>query len=172
MPRSRPPKSKLRRERELLGGPVEHPASRMATGRPGGTPGHRSPTLEPLGDPPSTAPARVRHWWRETAADMPHLSRRERHAVLDYSRKLVEQESLAKAVKRDGRFDTLDDGRKVPSGPYKSLLDCEASLHRMRKDFASLPGTRMRAREAVVADEPSEGPADVCSPMAALRLVD
>lgn len=153
---SRPPNSTLQRTRAGRGR-VQPPEMAAAH-----TPAQRQPADVPeLGDPPSTAPARVRHWWRETARDMPQLSQRDRHAVLDYCFLLVEQESLRKDVRREGRFDTLDDGRKVPSGPYAALREIEKRLHAMRKDFAALAAHRARAKHVptsgVEAPEPAGG---------------
>lgn len=186
-PRNGPPKSALRRARERGGRgavlPAELAASHNATARKAD---HQAPEpeLAPLGEPPASAPPRVKHWWRETAADMPQLSQRDRHGVLDYCRKMVEQESLRKEVERHGRFErpavgvdkrgNVVHGAMQPTAAYKALQDAGKRLHVMRRDFAALAAHRSRARTVPAPVEPLAATQQQRAPvskLAALRPV-
>lgn len=102
--------------------------------------------LEPIGQAPRKAPARVKYWWKKTVADWPQLSRRDYQAILDYCYALVEQEELRVLVEAQGRFmpDDRNGGMKETS-EYGALVRVEKRLQSLRRDFAAFAGYRERA---------------------------
>ena len=166
---NRPPKTTLQRLRSGRGRVQPDEYSARQGSKPGAAKG-AAVDLRPLGGAPKGVPPRVRYWWRATAKDLPQLSQRDRHAVLDYCRKMVEHEELIAIVEAEGRF-VERDGVRVRSVEYTALLEAEKALHRMRKDFAALAGHRARAKAlpgAAGAGESGDGGERVLSPMARL----